>query len=350
MRMEAELDCRFYFGETTEASIKKMDYNVLRHKPVELRYVRLFSHFNWLKGSVGLTFSDFDSYILIGEPYCLSTWCTLVLNRLLGKKTYLWSHGWYGDEGALKTIIKKAFFVLSHGVFLYGQYARKLMIDKAFDPGKLHVIYNSLQYSRQLAIRKKLTRSNIYQNHFGNRNPTVIFIGRIQPKKKLHLLIEALRDARSNNARLFNIMIIGDGSDFERMKALVIESELQQYIWFYGACYDESVNADFIFNSDVCVSPGEIGLTGIHCLMYGTPVITHDKFSDQMPEFEAVVAGKTGDFFEHGSVGSLHQRIQDWFHLYPRKTDAVIMNCFDMVDTRYNPLLQLRIFKKVFGI
>ena len=54
---------------------------------------------------------------------------------------------------------------------------------------------------------------------------------------------------------------------------------LQDQIWFYGACYDESKLGELIFNADLCVSPGNVGLTAVHSMGYGTPVITHNNFA-----------------------------------------------------------------------
>ena len=43
---------------------------------------------------------------------------------------------------------------------------------------------------------------------------------------------------------------------------------------FQGAVFDES-NSELIYHSDLCVSPGNVGLTAIHSLTYGVPVATH---------------------------------------------------------------------------
>ena len=52
--------------------------------------------------------------------------------------------------------------------------------------------------------------------------------------------------------------------------------------------YDENEIGDLIYNADLCVSPGNVGLTAIHTLTYGTPVLSHANFPNQMPEFEAI--------------------------------------------------------------
>lgn len=82
----------------------------------------------------------------------------------------------------------------------------------------------------------------------------------------------------------------------QQLQQQVKSYNLANNIWFYGACYDEIKNAALIYNADLCVSPGNVGLTAMHSMVFGTPVITHNDFKWQMPEFEAIEPGKTGDF------------------------------------------------------
>ena len=60
-----------------------------------------------------------------------------------------------------------------------------------------------------------------------------------------------------------------------------------------GECYSEETNAKLIYNADLCVAPGNIGLTAIHVMMFGCPAITHNDFKWQMPEFEAIKSMET---------------------------------------------------------
>ncbi len=76
------------------------------------------------------------------------------------KKTYLWTHGWYGNETFLKRLLKRLFFSLSTKILLYGDYARNLMIEIGFSHQKLICIYNSLDYNYQLKIREKAQAVN----------------------------------------------------------------------------------------------------------------------------------------------------------------------------------------------
>ena len=60
-----------------------------------------------------------------------------VFARLLKpKKIFLWTHGWYGKETTLESIIKIQYKLPNGGIFTYGEYARDLMIKEGFKANK----------------------------------------------------------------------------------------------------------------------------------------------------------------------------------------------------------------------
>ena len=346
--MEKELNCDFYFGENTLAvKVPKLDYSIFQREVRTLRFSRIASNFYWLHGALKLCFKPYKQYIVTGEPYGVSSWLILIINRIMGKKTYLWSHGWYGSEGRLRKRVKKLYFNLSNGVFLYGNYAKNLMIQEGISEHKLHVIYNSLDYDRQKELRVGLEKQSVYQEHFANDWPVVIFVGRLRSNKKLELLVEAQHLALERGVYEFNLVIIGEGESRQSLEELAQQFGTARNIWFFGPCYDEEKLARLIFSADLCVSPGNVGLTALHTLSYGTPVITHDNFSSQMPEFESIEAGRSGDFFKEDSARDLCSKIGNWFDAHPEKSDALIENCTRRIDRYFNPHHQIQVLTGV---
>jgi len=345
LKMEENLNCNFYFGDIEKGKIKKIDYKLFQHPIKDLETKNIFFNINWINGAIPLLFKSYDQFILIGEPHCLSTWCFLILNKFLNKKIYLWGHGWYGREGKIKTFIKKIFFNLSDGVFLYGNHAKKLMILEGFNPAKLHVIYNSLDYELQLKIRKQLTFTSIFQEYFKNNYPVLIFTGRLTKVKKIDLLIEAHHLLNERGIKL-NVLILGNGHEKTLLEKKVKAKGLEKNYWFYGECYDEYKIGEFYYNSLACTSPGNVGLTGIHSMTYGCPVITNNNLSKQMPEFEAIKEYKTGCFFKEDDVIDLSDCILKLLNNSFNRED-IRLNCFEVIDKYYNPNYQIKIFKKV---
>lgn len=341
--MDKELKCDFVFGDKM-GDVKKLDYSILENFKKEVKNKKfLFKPLTYQKGVIQLLKEPYTTYLILGDVHCVSTWAMLFLARVVRKKIFLWSHGWYGRESIMKTILKRSFFNMADGTFLYGNYARQLMIKEGCKASKLFIIYNSLSYDKQIGIRKILKPTSIYRKHFANDFYNLIFVGRLTIVKRLDLLLEALAVLESQS-QFFNLTLIGDGVMNEDLKTKAKQLGLKK-VWFYGATYDEKELSELIYNADLCVSPGNVGLTAIHSMSYGTPVLTHNNFPYQMPEFEAIVDGSTGAFFEYENRYSLANNIKLWFSNSPER-DNIRQNCFNVVDSKYNPHVQLETFKK----
>lgn len=351
MLIDKSFDCRFVFGKHPigVTNIKSIPLSDFKNASYLENKVFLKAPFYWQKGVFRELSNGARVYIMLGEPFCVSTWLFAFFAKFMrGKKLYFWTHGWYGDEGLAKRALKKIFFRLADGVFCYGNYARNLMIKEGFSEKRLFVIYNSLAYSEQVEIRKSLAEAPVYSEHFKNSNKNIIFIGRLGANKKLDMIIRALAELKKSGA-FMNATFVGDGEERPRLERLAEELGVGENVWFYGACYDEKENANLIYNADICVSPGNVGLTAMHALVFGCPVITHNNFAMQMPEFEAVKEGETGAFFEYGSLESLVKTIRRWCGA-PRGREKIRQNCFAEIDAKWNPQNQLEILKSSIGL
>lgn len=342
--IDKEFECDFVFGDKY-LDVKKIDYSLLKSVK-EVKNLD-FHGIKWQKGVLKYAFKKYNAYIVIGEPAIISTWLLMIICKIIGKPVYLWSHGWYGKETKIRIIIKKLFYRLSTGVLLYGTYAKKLMIQVGIPERKLHVIYNSLDYEAQLQQRQALTTSAIYQEHFNNDNHNLIFVGRLTKVKKLDMILDAMTLAKQNGV-LYNCTFIGNGEEREMLEQKVATCGLAEHVWFYGACYNEAELSKLIYNADLCVAPGNVGLTAMHSLVYGCPIITHDNFPYQMPEFEAIVPNKTGLFFRSDSVQSLSETINNWFALQLMRDDVRQM-AYEEMENHWNPKVQIELLKSIIN-
>ena len=345
--IDQEYDCGFVFGEEY-LNVKKMDYSLLRGKVTEVPTKRIAAGWLYRPGIQGLLRKDYDCFLMLGESRVLSTWLFCIRARLFypRKKVYFWSHGWYGKESKAERLLKKVFFRLPQGgVFLYGNYARNLMIKEGFNPDNLFVIHNSLSYEKQLAVRGLLTKMRIYEDHFGNDNPNLLFIGRLTAIKKLDMVIRAISILRERGER-YNMTYIGDGDQRKGLEALAKELDMEQNVWFYGPCYDEKELSGIIYNADLCVSPGNVGLTAMHSMVFGTPVLTHNDFSHQMPEFEAIREGVTGAFFKVDDLESLADSISKWFSEKKESRALVRQACMKEIDENWTPQFQMEVLRE----
>lgn len=343
--IDSEYDCDWYFGHT-KSDIKEMDISLLKN----VSFYRVKGDPNkyyWKTGILKLLFSKrYQTYFMLVATRSITDWVFMwiAFHFFKKKKIYIWTHGWYGKEVGVDAKMKLWLYQHVTGIFVYGNYARNLLIEQGIPKEKLHVIHNSLHYDRQIELRNNLRQSDIYAKHFENSVPTIVFIGRLTKVKQLDMLVHAVANLRAKG-EYYNLVFVGDGSEKASLEAIVRENKMEKSVWFYGASYDEEINAELIYNADLCVAPGNVGLTAMHTMVFGTPVISHNEFKWQMPEFEAIHPNETGDFFEYGDLKSLEKTISNWFSNKKDKREEVRAACYQEIDLQWNPYFQMEVIR-----
>lgn len=289
-----------------------------------------------------------DAVIIQGNPYSLTNWFLLLLFQFIRKPIYIWGHGII--RGQMRDRLKLLFYRMADGVFLYGNWARARLIQLGIDPQRLYVIYNSLDHSDQTAIRESLSlgqledlKTSLFENP---ALPLLCFIGRLTWIKRLDLLMEAA-GLLHKRGKPVNLLLIGDGESRNSLEKQVAGLNLQRYTRIINETYNEESIAPLISIADVCVSPGDVGLTAMHAMVYGVPVISHDDPYRQMPEFEAILPGRTGALFKRGSAASLADTIYNWLRECASRRGEVRRACIETIAQHYTPENQAKILKQV---
>lgn len=345
-KIDMAFNADFYFAKEPQAKLKMLSEKSLRNINYTLKECNLILGFYYLIGMNRISIRKYDYIIIAGDIRDISSWIILFKSYFIKTKVILWTHGWYGKENAFIKYIKILYYSFASEILVYGDYAKNLLIQNRVDSNKVNVIYNSLDTDESKNILKNLVKSEYFRELFKNNFKNLIFIGRLTKVKKIEQLIKSIYLLKQSGHN-FNLFIIGSGETFSELFELVKTFDLSSNVKFHGESYDEKFIAQAIFDADLCVSPGNVGLTAIHSLSYGTPVITHNDFKNQMPEFEIIIEGKTGLFFEKDSVTSLSDTIIKWFEIFPNKNIEVQENCFDIVFTRYNSDIQVEILYNI---
>jgi glycosyltransferase involved in cell wall biosynthesis len=290
--------------------------------------------------------TDFDAYILSGEMYSISSWIAAIICKIRRKPLLFWGHGLYGDERNIKKIVRNLYYKIADYHLVYGKRSREFMIDSGLNPDKIFTVYNSLDYDAHCKIYEERNlnellkiKSTLFPEN--ETLPVVLFIGRLTEEKKISYLIEAI-SLCNNKGNRYNCLIVGGGEKSEDLQKLAVSLGIKDLICFYGPSYDENINSRLIMLSECCVSPGNIGLTAIHSLSLGTPVITHGNFFNQGPEVESVIQDRTGLFFEENNVVNLSEVID--YIIANKKKSSMETFCIEQVKKYWNPINQARIF------
>lgn len=344
--IDKEYDCDWVF-ENTDNKLETFDTGILR-RVTTLSTVKI-GPFYWVKGMLRLLKNpSYTQYLMMGHSRNMTTLVFLILKKIFykSKSAYLWTHGLYGKESWFEKALKKTLYQLADNVLVYGDRSYNLIKDAGIDDSKLRAIHNSLDFDTQLQLRKSITRTRVYASHFGNDHPVLIFIGRLTKVKRLDMILTAIAKLK-HRGMVLNLTIVGDGIMRPALEQLATELNIQDNVWFYGASYDEKNNAELIYNADLCVAPGNIGLTAMHVMMFGCPALSHNRFELQMPEYEAIKDGQTGSFFTYDNQPSLNQAIYNWFANPSYNREIIRQNCYNEIDNYWNTYYQMDILSTV---
>jgi glycosyltransferase involved in cell wall biosynthesis len=300
-------------------------------------YVRFLRVFAWQKGIVRpLLFGRFDGFILEGDVYYLSTWVGALLARMRRRRVLFWSHGWTRTDTGAKLWIRRLFYMLADGLLLYGTRAKTIGIEAGLAADRLYVMYNSLDFDSQqqcAAAVRPVDVAALRLRLFGPEPvPVAIATARLTVKKRFDLLIRAL-GLINRRGRRVDLLVVGDGPARAELEILARSEGVNAV--FVGSCYEEAALAALFACACVTVSPGEVGLTCMHSLGYGVPVITHGDADRQMPEWEAIVPGVTGDLFDPDDTEDLASKVDRWTQS-PGIPESTRSACLSRVGQRYH--------------
>ncbi|AOR77372.1 hypothetical protein BES08_11895 [Novosphingobium resinovorum] len=336
----------FYGSGTPMAGIKHSNVKAVRNFVVAP--FRVKRGITWQSGAIAaVRKGDYDAVIFLADPNFASTWIASLLARLKGIPVLFWGHGWLKRESRLKSYSRRAFFQLADRFMTYSERGMALGIQAGYPEKKLSVIYNSLDVVKADAVVGRIEAGELAslrpQSFFAHpHRPVLICSARLTEKCRFDLLIDAAA-LLSENGMPVNVVLVGDGPQRQALEDQA--KRLGVATHFVGACYDEDITGQLIYHADVTVSPGKIGLTAMHSLMYGTPAITHNDLDEQMPEVEAIEDGRTGLLFRRNDPTGLAKAIQEWLGS-ERSRASVREECRSVIREKWNPENQARLIEK----
>ena len=240
---------------------------------------------NWLRKG--------DVLVVSGNPRYLSNFPLILQAKIRGVGVVWWGHGWSSGSRGFAAWLRRKIMQVADVVLLYTDAEVASYVSLGFDPARTFATNNALdqtlaeRYSKHWAADrlKKFEEDNLIQGH-----RVLLFCGRLLPKADLAFLIGALPlvVARWPNVLL---TIIGDGPERPRLQSLTKELGVEKYIRWLGSIYDEAELAPWFLAADAFVFPGAIGLSVLHAMGYGLPVLTHSDSTRHGPEFAAIDAG-----------------------------------------------------------
>jgi glycosyltransferase involved in cell wall biosynthesis len=184
-------------------------------------------------------------------------------------------------------------------------------------PAKLFVANNTVDTTRTEASRRRLEAEGqaAVRARLGlARGAYLSFIGRLQRRKRLDLLVDAFARLRADGLDA-GLLVIGDGPEREAVArraadaGLAADAGVAADVHLLGARYGAEADA-YLFASDAMVMPGALGLAVNHALLLGRPVVSAPTDDDG---FEAVHLrdGATGRWAAAATPPALAAAVRD---------------------------------------
>ena len=222
----------------------------------------------------------------------------MVRARASGMGVVLWGHGFSKQESALRGALRNGVARRAHSVLVYNRSTADALVAGGLDANRVFVAPNALdqapiQAAREHWLAEPDRLAGFRREHDLGEGPVLLFVSRLGADRRADVLLRAgalLRDAHPD----LRVAIVGDGPDSGRLRALSTELGLDDLARFPGAVYDETELAPWFLSASAFVYPVNIGLSLLHAMGYGRPVITSDNLRNHGPEIDALRPGHTG--------------------------------------------------------
>lgn len=221
----------------------------------------------------------------------------------------LWGHGYSKHEDRSKRRLRYAVIRLADAVVVYNYRVADAVVRAGLPRTRVFVALNALdQAPIRAAAADWLARPQDLAafRHEGRiaSGPNLLFVSRLDPGNRVDVLIRAV-DILRRTLPGARATIVGGGADMPNLAALAASLGIEDRIRLVGPLYEESALAPHFLTADLFVYPANIGLSILHAMGYGLPVVTGDRLDTQNPEIEALRPGENGLLFAHGDPAAL---------------------------------------------
>jgi len=279
-----------YF-ENSVKSYEKIDYVPLNnHFLFKRKFLFQTGHWKWL----------FSKSVVVMElnPRIISNWIFLIVRKISGKKTVLWGHAWprkgpNSSSDKLRNLMRN----LSAEIIVYTRQQQQELQEK-MPHKKIKAAPNALYHAEMMQAEKKPQARHL------------IYVGRFTALKKVKFLVEAFHRALPEIPPHVNLLMAGNGEEFQPIKNYIEKNNLQNRIKLLGHVSGYQQLKELYAQSFFSVSPGYVGLSVTQSLGFGVPLLV-SKNENHSPEIEAVETGKNAVFFETDNTEDFVNKLRE---------------------------------------
>lgn len=229
--------------------------------------------------------------------------------RARRRPVVLWGHGYSKQFSRWKHATRTQLGKLASTCVTYSEGVRQRLIDEGLDATRVFSSPNALdgaplQTLRQHWLEHTAERSALRQRLGIHSDRVLLFVSRLEPDKRVDLLLEAFRRLLLRHGDT-QLVIVGGGSELPRLQAEARRLGVDQQTRFLGPIYDEHTLSGLFMSAAAFVYPVAVGLSILHALHYGVPVITSNNADCHNPEFDVLTHEKNSLLYRHDDPGDL---------------------------------------------
>lgn len=240
-------------------------------------------------------FTAYDVVYVEGNPRYISLGLLATLLRLTGRRVVLWTMVHSFRNSRLGLALRLAWYRMFSQLLVYSDAEADYLSVKGFG-GQIVGINNGVDYDLISKAVQAWPHSRLTKwrdaNGIGGR-AIVLSCARLDKKNKFEQILQVLPQLIEKYPLLI-WCVIGDGPERNALEAQTQQLGLTSHVRFLGRIYDENEQAPWFLSSQLLVHPGAIGLTLLHAMAFGLPVVTHQDAKRHGPEFAALRSGEHG--------------------------------------------------------
>lgn len=202
-----------------------------------------------------------DALIVEANPRYLSTPAAVKWMRKRGRKVIGWGLGAPKQSALWKRFVHQFDAMISYSQRGADEYAAL-----GFPREKIFVAHNSVSPAPTSPMPQQPSTLRQAQDRLFDLRPTLLFVGRLQARKRVDSLLRACAEMESTP----RLLVVGDGP--ERAALELLAKEIYPSAEFIGAKHGAELKPYFE-QSDLFVLPGTGGLAVQEAMSYGLPVI-----------------------------------------------------------------------------
>ena len=265
-----------------------------------------------------------DVLVLSWDAQYLSLIPALLRARFNRIKTILWGHGYSKCESPVRKTIRDTIGRLADGLLFYDANTARSFLSAGWSKERIYTAPNSLDQADIQCARQwwqdRPEQLKAFQTEHGLRGgKNIIYIGRIYEENRLDILIQALQKVKHKLPDV-QLLVIGNVNETAReLQQLAVAHGVTDCIRWLGPVYAEERIAPFMLSSQLFCYPANIGLSIMHAMGYGLPVVTGDHIASHNPEIHVLCNGENGCLYRHLDVDDLEAKLSSLLN-FPGKT------------------------------